>query len=281
MTESSSKAAMATVYGTIPTAEAERTVEVMAPSDLPTGYSFYVWEATNPAVGLLVEVPAGGGVRAGETFQAIVKERLTEGPHSVPTGHWRDGLCDCCTLGCCHPHCCLAWWCEPCALGQVLTRFHLNWCGKRTPYEQGKSAFFILFWLYTVYLVVSNSLSAVVGQFTASDVTTTDDEFGLGGEIGDLENAPGWVIALNVVRNLLDLALFVFMLVVTIRMRRFLRDRYRIPEKCCRGCEDCCCAFWCMPCSICQMARHSADYGTYKAGCCAEDGLAEGAPSVV
>jgi Cys-rich protein (TIGR01571 family) len=274
--------AKATVYGTVPTTEQQRTVEVVAPADLPEHYSFYVWEAARPSTGLRVQVPSGG-VHAGERFGAIVVDDVAGegGPHAIPTGRWRDGLCDCCRYGCCHPQCCLTWWCRPCALGQVLTRFHLNWYGKSV-YEQGRSAFFILFWLYFVYLVVSGSLSFVIGLFSPDEETAAEDEFGFGGGLSDLENVPAWVNALSTARDLLEMALFIFMLVVTIRMRRFLRDRYRIPERfCCIGCEDFCCAFWCMPCTICQMGRHTADYGTYHGRCCAEDGLADGVPAVV
>ena len=33
--------------------------------------------------------------------------------HFIPNEQWRDGLCDCCTFGCCHAMCCLGYWCQP------------------------------------------------------------------------------------------------------------------------------------------------------------------------
>ena len=56
-----------------------------------------------------------GGVQEGERFMAsVIRENAadSEAEH-IPVGHWRDGLCDCCIHGCCHPLCCLAFWCSP------------------------------------------------------------------------------------------------------------------------------------------------------------------------
>ena len=84
------------------------TVEVIAPADLQGGYLLTV------NVGGTVRnvlVPAGG-VKEGEQFQAAP----LEGSGAIPTGQWRDGLCDCCRHGCCHSMCCLGLWFQPCKL---------------------------------------------------------------------------------------------------------------------------------------------------------------------
>ena len=44
------------------------------------------------------------------------------GGHRIPTGKWRDGLCDCFATGICHPMLWLACCCRPLAIGQVVTR---------------------------------------------------------------------------------------------------------------------------------------------------------------
>ena len=113
-------AVVATVVKPAPTTQA--TVDVIAPTNMQGGYQFNVDQGGRL---LKVAVPAGG-VTAGQRFAALI---LDEGnavagtstganPHGIPTRRWRDDLCDCCKLGCCHPLCCLSCWCTPCALGQ-------------------------------------------------------------------------------------------------------------------------------------------------------------------
>ena len=251
--------------------DGRRTVEVIAPSDLPAGYNFYVDSGNNQS--LLVEVPHPG-VRATQRFHAIVLREVNKGAHNVPTGRWRDGLCDCFRFGCCHPQCCLTFWCNPCALGQVLTRLKLNWCAASRQVQDGMSAFKIYFAIYVVYLVATWVLAIIIGQFRDEDNEDNDWNY---------EGDPDWLIGIRILRVLIDLALFLTIFFVTMKLRRYIRDKYRIPAETCggEGCEDCCCAFWCQPCTVCQMARHTADYHQYSAGCCTEDGLAGGAPEVV
>lgn len=58
--------------------------------------------------------------------QDVVATSGGGGGHNIPTGHWRDGICNFMANGCCHPMCCLACWCNPLALGQVATRMKLD-----------------------------------------------------------------------------------------------------------------------------------------------------------
>ena len=48
-----------------------------------------------------------GGVRSGERFSAKVLSEVSKGSHNIPFGRWRDGLCNCCAFGLCHPLLCL------------------------------------------------------------------------------------------------------------------------------------------------------------------------------
>lgn len=82
-------------------------------------------------------------------------------------------------------------------------------------------------------------------------------------------------------RGLLHLVFLVYMMIAIINTRRYIRNKYAIREQSCQGMEDCCCAFWCTGCTICQMARHTADYDTYNARCCTRTGLPPTAPAVV
>ena len=41
-----------------------------------------------------------------------------------------------------------------------------------------------------------------------------------------------------------------------IRMRDEIQETMCRPHDPCAGCEDCCCSWWCTPCTICQLMRH-------------------------
>lgn len=64
-----------------------------------------------------------------------------------------------------------------------------------------------------------------------------------------------------------------YMMNLTRNVRGSIRNKYQIPEDRCLGCEDCMCATFCMPCTICQMGRHTADFDTYRGTCCTKSGL--------
>jgi Cys-rich protein (TIGR01571 family) len=153
----------------------------------------------------------------------------------------------------------------------------LTWCGLPLNGRQvATSAFKVMFILYAVYIFVVN---IILGPVIRNNEADTHDEDG--NEIPDAEDDEGWVRGLKVVRGTIIFVFFLFILLVTIRARGYIRRKYSIPEQSCPGCEDCCCSFWCSTCTICQMLRHTADYQKYQAGCCTETGLANGAPEVV
>lgn len=84
-----------------------------------------------------------------------------------------------------------------------------------------------------------------------------------------MEDEPNYYIVL-IIFNLLVL---VYMVNLTRKVRESIRNKYQIPEENCEGIEDCLCATFCMPCAICQMGRHTADFDTYRATCCTKTGL--------
>ena len=57
--------------------------------------------------------------------------------------------------------------------------------------------------------------------------------------------------------------------------REAIRFKYKIPETTCIGCEDFVCSAFCMPCTICQMGRHTADFDNIEGTCCSKTGLPE------
>jgi Cys-rich protein (TIGR01571 family) len=179
--------------------------------------------------------------------------------------------------GACHPMCCLAFWCEPLVLGQVATRMKLDGLG--APGQRSESwwsAFKVVAFAFIVYMGLDQTFSMLTDPYFEFDV---DED----GNIVYPEDAvvPTWVLVLLAVRSLVRFAFFVYILVVMIRTRAHIRNRYNIPEQTCSGCEDCCCSFWLPCCTVTQMARHTADYDTYAAACCTETGLSPQVPAVV
>lgn len=217
--------------------ETERFVDVVAPSNLAGGFEFFVNTGHNTSC--KVRVPLGGA-RQGHRFRArVVSETLLGGPHSIPYGHWRDGLCNCCSFGPCHPMLCCNAWCAMCGMGQVLTRLKMNCVGGPADPTQAApcSSFKILFGISMLYFLIQVSLISLRSPIASFAVTL-----------------------LGAVKELYAVA-------VTMRIRAHVREKYGIPEQHCVGCEDCCCSFWCMRCVMCQISRHTADYRKYRAGC--------------
>lgn len=100
-----------------------------------------------------------------------------------------------------------------------------------------------------------------------------------------LANSSGYLpplyLFLEVLRYLVNIVFVVYMIVAIAKTRRYIREKYSIREKYCRGCEDCMCAYCCPCLTIAQMARHTADYDTYNARACTSTGLPPNAPEIV
>jgi Cys-rich protein (TIGR01571 family) len=189
--------------------------------------------------------------------------RAGQRDHS-PVGSWRDGVCDCCIRGPCHPSCCISYWCVSLAVGQVMTRMRLSWsadpAGNR---PGGLSPFKVMVILTILYFFLYMFVSAVTAPFTTV-------------KYGEMPPPiPGWVSLLIGFRSLFVLGFFVYVLIARIRTRAYIRNKYAIPETYCSGCDDCCMSFWCGCCTTAQMLRHTADYDTNSADCCSETGLSQ------
>ena len=203
----------------------------------------------------------------GETFRALV---LRKGPVTkaelvsasfqgagnasfhVPTGHWRDGICDCCSYGFCHEQFWLTFCCHFIALGQVMTRLNINALGKPSSTRLARGwtrPFYVMFILTIIYWLFNIVYFTILGVNPASQ-------------------APVWF-------HLYLYSFIIYFVYVHTRTRNLLRRKYKIGNS--YGClGDCCWAYWCAPCSICQMASHTVDYrGRHKSRCCTETGLDE------
>jgi Cys-rich protein (TIGR01571 family) len=202
----------------------------------------------------------------GETFRGLVlrkgplaKAKLISAPmqeHSssfdIPTGRWRDGICDCFTYGAFHAQCWLSCCCSLIALGQLMTRLNLNAIGKpaSSRLRGYTSPFYVMTFLVAIYW-----LCFVVPYYAKL--------------IQNPSSKPSpWY-------NVLMFSFFVYFVTAHTRTRNLVRRKFKIGKS--FGCfGDCCCAFWCSACSVCQMASHTADYrNRHKARCCTETGLDE------
>jgi len=266
------------VESVVPQPAATPMIEVVAPSTLPEGYKFDAQVDNNNTVS--IEVPKGG-VEEGQRFMVPVpgtgQAANTQPRSSIPVGEWKDGCCDCFVHGICHPQICLTIWCPLFALGQVMTRMSLNWYGMPATVAEASSTF-----KKVVFVVIGRTfLYMIIEMFAFISLKLYEDyeyyEYG--------HYAMGGVQLTIAFIRFFDWAVWVafvmYAVAAVMNTRRFIRQKYAIPEKDCKGCEDCCCSFWCFGCAISQMARHTADYDTYAAACCTDNGLPDGVPSPV
>ena len=241
---------------TEPVVEVPTTIDVIAPSNLQEGYQFQV----DAGGGKLytVQVPPGG-VTAGDRFAALVVQPVAPAgggaalgggaPGAIPRGHWRDQWMDC--FNKVNAQCCLACFCPPCAVGQIMTRMNLDWKadsfrGRSKP--DGLSTFKITVIITAVYHIIAHVFS---------------------------------IAGLAFLESVAFVLMAVYATYITCKTRRLIRDTYSIPVTMCTNneeMEDCCCSFWCNCCTACHMARHLVDYDQYSAQCCTDTGLGPEAP---
>ena len=177
----------------------------------------------------------------------------------APTGRWKDGICDCCSLGVYHPHVWCAFFCSKIAMAQVMTRMHLTWLGEPGPRTATQNTFKVVVMLLMSYWVYSMALEVASLPYRQNP-------------------APLYITIMKLVGSLLWIAWTSYAMC---RTRQSIREQYSIPEQRCSGCEDFCCSFFCTCCTLAQMARHTGEYETYEGKCCSSTGLPVDAPFTV
>lgn len=75
---------------------------------------------------------------------------------------------------------------------------------------------------------------------------------------------------------LINVAMYGFTVFVAQATRSSLREKFMIREQRCYDLEDIFCASVCLPCTVAQMSRHTANYDDYEAVCCSKSGLPDG-----
>ena len=62
-------------------------------------------------------------------------------------------------------------------------------------------------------------------------------------------------------------------MIITAAARGSIREKFLIRENRLYDVEDCFCAMFCMPCTICQIGRHTAVFEQQEPACCTSTGL--------
>ena len=327
-----------TSYGATSASPAPTNVQVIAPATLEAGYTFdamyegttftvvvpdggvikgqrFIVPFTTPvaeAVAVPVDGASGGVMNARRRHHNTAPGAGYASP-SIPTGIWRDGLCDCCRFGPFHPSLLNSLFFRPFIMGQLMTRMKMTWLGFRTrsnaegnlnmndsriEVDGRYKVTFRNIAIVTVLFYVVTTFTATPTQVDPKDISsmpTYDD-------LSDVDKVKYTI-------NSGTSALFgVFMFYLLIQLRATLRHVYSIPEesclfwyqlgisgnnpregicgsggrdnnnKCCTagvpiGWEDVCCAMWCQCCIVAQMARHTVDYEERNAVCCNGTGV--------
>lgn len=201
---------------------------VTAPFTLPSGYIFDANINDDPNKKFKCEVQKGGVVK-GQTFLVPLPEDY-DGPRiNTPAGRWRDGMCDCFTVGFCHPSVWCSWCCDIVALGQLMTRMQLTWLGRPGPLSRIKRTFFIVVMIFTAF--VSYLTYFYYLQIKAFQSILRLYELQAAGKINS-QNPP----TVDVIPMYYVDASYVFVVwfvIALCRTRKAVRERYQIPEKRC------------------------------------------------
>jgi len=247
------------------------SVELIAPSDLQEGYNLQV---TLNGSNATVTVPLGG-VKEGQSFTAVVQEPGGV-VHNIPSGKWRDGLCDCCANGFCQAMCWLAFFDvgATCVAGQVMTRMSLNWfSGPGEPPSTSKTCMTvsgIAIGVYVVMAILQIIMDSISCWGIRVEYNDSGDEVWTCPDDSTFETSTAFH-AVRITTSIVGALYGVYRLVIICQTRRAIRDKYNIPPGSCGGCEDCCCAWICPGLTVCQMARHTNDYKEYDVDCCSSD----------
>lgn len=173
------------------------------------------------------------------------------------------------------------------ALGQVMQRMHLSWYGRETGPASASVTCRTVAILFAAYLACDYIFALFESILLPSENTSSSsssnayDPYHTNTNNPQGGDVPPAFYVFYFLRGTMHFAFWLYMLIAVTNTRRYIRNKYAIPEQSCHGMEDCCCAFWCQCCNIAQMARHTADYDTYSAKCCSDTGLPPTAPAIV
>ena len=182
-----------------------------------------------------------------------------------PRGAWKDGLCDCLSLGLCHPSLWCAWCCPQILMAQVLTRMNMSWLGERDS-PKASQTFRTVVYVVIAYYVLSSILAP---PKPTAQVSGSEDDLQV--EWVQPEANPLSYFLYQVV----NAAFGLYTLIIMVKLRAAVRERYSLPDQtpCGDTIEDVFCACCCGCCTVSQLARHTADYHERRAVWCSNTGL--------
>ena len=132
---------------------------------------------------------------------------------------WTDGVCDCCK----DPGmCCVIFFCDPITTGQLYKRMAQKQLIDRIPMLSCVSI--------SIFLWICYALSSTLNGSADPGASA------IGSAVG--------------------MASGICLLLIVCTVRKAVRTRDGIQAGSCGDAEDCCCAFWCNPCTQCQLWRH-------------------------
>lgn len=117
-----------------------------------------------------------------------------------------------------------------------MTRMKLNWCAQDKGQEAASKTFLYILFLFLAYIVVNQVLDVLMAQYAP----TEEEVYGNNGNNDgvEIEYSTQWW-AIYAVQVSLRLVFFLYFLLITIRTRQTIRNKYTIPTDQCGGCEDC------------------------------------------
>jgi len=288
--------------GTTPAATGQALLSVVAPATLPEGYTIDVQVGGRGQL-FTVKVPPGG-VEEGQTFEVKLEGRATRSNNynsavvteedwngavalprvSIPVGSWRDGLCDCCRFGCCHPVFWNAFCCSAVLTAQVMTRMNLDILGRPAPTSRKVNTFYVVLIIVLLEVFLFRIVKEILFWMTHNTLTLPSGVVTAVPKEG-MEGVASLIDTFFLYQRLMYIIFVVYILTVT---RSFLRNKYAVPTHFCHTpstsagvVEDCCLSFWCSCCTAGQLARHTMDYDTYRGVCCSTTGVPDYVPSVI
>lgn len=158
------------------------------------------------------------------------------------------------------------------AAGQVIARLKLTALGRPGNTAQAARAFQIIFGAVTLYFSIYVAMGFVLVYLDPNTYEPPGSP--------QIDPPTSWLI-IALIRDMFHYIYWIATAIVLTNLRRFVRQKYAIPDGPVGDWEDCCCSCWC-PCFVsAQMLRHTTDYDVYPATCCTERGIPPNAPSIL
>ena len=175
-----------------------------------------------------------------KTTNKVTSSKKASAPKS-----WKDGLCNCLSD---FSLCCSVCFCQCNTVGQLYQKM-----------TKQKKCFFILLmgWIFFIgseaLCQTSQSLSQTVTECHWTICYTNKETLRV-------------VYIVGIVGGIVGLAGMIWSTYFICKSRQLFRQRDRIEETNCVGCEDCCVSLWCGCCALIQMLKQEdVDGVTYRA----------------